>query len=249
MEIIIRSIAIVAVTVIVMKISDFLFHVIGKRREKISFKFTQSIVKTVVVIAGIIAFSMQFEVTKELSSSLIRNTALLVAVLGFAAQQTLNDIISGFMLSWYKPFEIGERIHLVNRDITGVVENITLRHTIIRCFDNNRIIIPNSIINKEILKNSDYDDSVIGNYLEIGIDFQGNVKKAAELLDQVIRNHPSVITTERYTPKIIVKDVNREGFLLKATIWTKTVNANFEACSDIRIKVKEIYEKNGINII
>ena len=64
----------------------------------------------------------------------------------------IADIIAGIMISFSKPFNIGERITLKNNNIVGIVEDITLRHTVIKCFNGVRTIIPNSIINKELIQ-------------------------------------------------------------------------------------------------
>lgn len=248
MSIFIRVGIIILITAVVTKMGDIIFSRLSKNH-KIHMKFMKGMVKAVIIVAGILVLGNQFETTKEISSILLQNTALMVAVLGFAAQQTLNDILSGLMISWYKPFDIGVRIHIVSRDITGLVEDITLRHTVIRCFDNTRIIIPNSIINKEILRNSNYEDSVIGNYMEIAISVNCDVRRAIELVDQIIREHPEVITTDTYTPGILVKDITNDGYILKSTIWTKTVDENFNACSDIRIQIREKFREENLEML
>lgn len=249
MEALIRPAIIFASVIVLMQLSDLIFNKVIKRSYKIHVKFTQGLVKAVIVIIGVVAVGMQFAVTKDISASLVKNTALLVAVLGFAAQQTLNDMLSGLMISWFRPFDIGARIYLVSKDITGIVEDITLRHTVIRGFDNNRIIIPNSIINKEILKNSDYQDSMIGNYLEVKVSCSNDIHMVMELMDKMIREHPMVLTDETYKPGILVKDFDRESFLMKATVWTKTVNENFEACSEIRIALRKVFLEQNIEMV
>lgn len=248
-NILIKDLIIVGVTALAIQISNFIFRKALKKNQRIHLKFMQGLMRTLLLIIGIMVLGMQFATTKEISSTLLKNTALVVAILGFAAQQTLNDILSGFMISWYRPFDIGERIHLVNKDITGLVEDLTLRHTVIRSFDNTRIIIPNSVINKEILKNSNYEDSVIGNYLEIGVSANSDIHKAMELIHHIIVAHPAVITSKIYEPGILVKGLGKEGFHLKATVWTKTVDENFGACSDVRIAVQEVFKEEGIELL
>jgi small-conductance mechanosensitive channel len=191
---------------------------------------------------------MQFENTKEIFKSILKSSGLFVAVAGFAAQQTLNNIISGLMLSVAKPFDIGERVNLVNSNITGIIETITLRHTVIKGFDNQRIVIPNSVINNEILKNSNYDDSVIGNYLEVTISYESDIRKAVSVFDSIIQNHPLVITNEYHNPGVIVKDLTETGIVLKATVWTKNVSDNFQASSDIRMEIIEQFKHAKIEI-
>lgn len=239
---------IAGITILLMKISDLMFRYLVKS-QKIHLKFLKGFLKASILVLGLVVLGRQFEPTKEMASILLQNTALLVAVIGFAAQQTLNDILGGLMISWYKPFDIGKRIHLVSQGISGIVEDLTLRHTVIRCFDNNRIIIPNSIINKEILKNSDYEDSMIGNFLEVTVSTESDVQKAISLLDEIIRSTPGVITDEKYRPGILVRDLVKNGYILKATVWTKTVDDNFTASSNIRIAIHDRFREEHIELI
>ncbi|MFR2451704.1 MAG: mechanosensitive ion channel family protein, partial [Clostridia bacterium] len=125
---------------------------------------------------------------------------------------------------------------------------ITLRHTVIKGFDNQRIVIPNSVINNEILKNSNYDDSVIGNYLEVTVSYESNLRKAVTLFDSIIRSNPLVITNDYYNPGVIVKDLTDTGIILKATVWTKDVSDNFQASSDIRMGIIEQFKEDKIEI-
>ena len=74
---------------------------------------------------------------------LLQGSALIVAVVGFAAQPVIINIICGLLISLQKPFEVGDRI-IVGED-SGIVEDITLRHTVLRLYDGIRLIIPNGL--------------------------------------------------------------------------------------------------------
>lgn len=248
MDITKRVLTIIIVSLMLIRINQKVFKWILKKQNKIHFNFFSGIITACIIFLSISLIGMQFESTKEIFQSILKSSGLFVAVAGFAAQQTLNNIISGLMLSIAKPFDIGERINLVNSNITGTIETITLRHTVIKGFDNQRIVIPNSVINNEILKNSNYDDSVIGNYLEVTVSYECDLKKAVFTFDSIIREHPLVITNDYYNPSVIVKDFTENGIVLKATVWTKNVSDNFQASSDIRIKIIEQFKNQGIEI-
>ena len=65
----------------------------------------------------------------------------------FAAKESLNNYISGFLISVHKPFQIGDTIRVIERRITGTVEDITFRHTAIRTEDGSIITVPNALMN------------------------------------------------------------------------------------------------------
>ena len=228
-----------------------IFALISRHSEEIHIKFLCSIARVLWTVIAIIAASSLFSATRALSSTLLTSSSLLVAVVGFAAQQVLADIISGVMLSWSRPFNIGEKITLTSEGITGYVEDMTVRHTVVRTFHNSRLIIPNSVVNKAVIENSNYENSFIGNYLEITISYSSDLELAIRLMRETIESHPLVIDaradkSKGFKTNVLVKELSGDGPILKATVCTKDINDNFMACSDIRRSLKAVFDKEGI---
>ena len=109
-----------------------IFGIILKRKEQIHIKFLRSMSKVLLSIMACICISGLFTTTKALSATLLTSSSLLVAIVGFAAQQVLADVISGIMLSWSRPFNLGEKVNISSLGISGIVEDMTVRHTVIR---------------------------------------------------------------------------------------------------------------------
>lgn len=248
-----KIISMIIVYLILLHICNKIFKVVIKKNNNIQLKFIRSITKAVISIIFVFALGMLFESTRELSKMMLQSSALFVGIAGFAAQQVLADVISGMMISWTKPFNIGERVTLKDKDITGVVEDITIRHTVIKTFHNSKLIIPNSVINKEILENSNFNSEFIGNYLEIGVAYESDIDRAIEIMEEVISKNDKVIDTREdktvgKAVNILVKELGESGVILKTTVWTKDTNDNFLACSEIRLAIKKAFEKNNIEI-
>lgn len=194
-----------------------------------------------------------FKTTKTLSQTLLTSSGLLVAVAGFAAQEVLSDIISGIMLSWAKPFDIGEKINITELGISGIVESMSIRHTVIKTYHNSRLIIPNSVINKTVIENSNYDNHYIGNYLEIPVSYDSDMDKAVEIMEDVISNHHLVLDMRKDKEKdkkatVFIKELGENGIVLKSTIYTRNIDDNYIACSDIRKELKKQFDLAGIKM-
>ena len=173
--------------------------------------------------------------------------------MGFAAQQVLADVISGVMLSWSRPFNLGEKVNISTLGISGIVEDLTVRHTVIRTYHNSRMIIPNSVINKAIVENSNYNNDYIGNYMEISISYESDLDKAIEVMRETIESYPLVVDVRQDKEtgnkvNVSVKELGASGIVLKSTVWTKNIDDNFTACSDIRRLLKRNFEAEGISI-
>ncbi len=230
-----------------------IFGIILKRKEQIHIKFLRSMSKVILTIMAIICISGLFTTTKALSATLLTSSSLLVAVVGFAAQQVLADVISGVMLSWSRPFNLGEKVNISTLGISGIVEDMTVRHTVIRTYHNSRMIIPNSVINKAIVENSNYTSDYIGNYMEVSVSYESDLEKAIEVMKETIEGHPLVVDirpdpSEGAKVSVMVKALADDGIILKSTVWTRTLDDNFTACSDIRRLLKANFEREGISI-
>lgn len=96
---------------------------------------------------------------RQLAVTLFAGAGILAAIIGFASQTAFSNIMNGIMIVVFKPFRIGDIIEVDRQDAyMGVVEDITLRHTVIQNFENKRVIIPNSVISTQIIVNRDIAD-------------------------------------------------------------------------------------------
>ena len=244
---------IIVMTYLLLRVASIIFKRMSLKSNALHLKFTYSCVKATIIIIGLSLIGAQFPATAEISKVLLQSTSLFVAVAGFAAQSVLADVISGMMISFSKPFNIGDRVTLKTSGITGLVEDITIRHTVIKTFYNSRLVIPNSIINKEILENSDYSGDYIGNLIEIGISYESDIDKAIEIMADTIENNELTLDiredkTVGQAVNVQVKELGVSAVILKAVVWTKDTNDNFTACSEIRKSIKENFDAAGIEI-
>lgn len=254
----IRRLIIIFVYVLISYIVIRIINTIIKKSNKknIHVKFIGRILQALVVIVCTVTIGMMFEATKQLITTVIASSAFLVVILGFAAQEALSNILSGILISVFKPFEIGDRLHLSQANITGIVEDISLRHTVLRTFNNSKLLIPNSVINKEVIENFHYNDARSGNFLDVQITFDSDITKAKEIMQKLIESHPNVIDMRNEQEikegkpmvAINVREIGDSGIWLRGTVWTKSVDLNFSTCSELRQQIVEEFEKEGIKI-
>lgn len=225
---------------------------LGRRKASLHLRFLTSCCKGAVVILAIVAFGTQFAITKEFAVTILQSSSLMVAVIGFAAQSVLADVIAGMVLSMAKPFDIGERIVLEDKNIAGIVESISMRHTVIKAYDGTRVLVPNNVINKAILRNSNFDDNVIGTFLEVEVAYESNLEHAMELVKEIVLAEPAVVDKSKGTStkeiSVLLSAMNDSGVTIKTTIWTSTVDESFRAASNIRLAIIQTFQKEGIEI-
>ncbi len=98
---------------------------------------------TILVIGAALALS-QFGEIKRLATGILASSAVLGLIIGFAARQTIGNMIGGVMLAVTQPIRIGDRITF--EDVTGRVDDLTLSYTYIDPGNGDLVVIPNEML-------------------------------------------------------------------------------------------------------
>lgn len=183
------------------------------------------------------------------------SAGIFAAIVGFASQAAVSNIIGGIFIVVFKPFRVGDFVNIA-KEYNGVVEDVTIRHTVIRSFENRRIIIPNSIVNSETIVNSSIIDEKVCNFIEIGIAYDADIDKAKKIFQDLAAEHPmchdnrseeEIIAGE---PKVRVRVINLGDFsvTLRAYVWSNDYYTGFDLKFDLLESVKKAFDKAGIEI-
>jgi len=105
---------------------------------------------TILLVGGLLALS-QFGGLDRLAAGVLASGALVAAIVGFAARQTLANLIAGVMLTIAQPLRIGDVVAVEGEQ--GVVEDVRLNYTVVRRVDGGRVFIPNERLATGILRN------------------------------------------------------------------------------------------------
>jgi len=220
------------------------------------YKFLGHFFTGFVYFLGILLALHSIPSLRGLSTSIFAGSGVLAIIFGFASQQAFSNIVGGIFIATYKPFRIGDRLKLVGKDVIGIVEDINLRHTVIRTFDQKRIVIPNSVIGSEILENANIVDQKILKFFEVGISYDSDIDKAMAVIKEEALKHPLYFdnrTEEEIADNVEPVRVKVIGFgdssvNLRAYIWTKDPIDAYNLGCDMNKSVKERFDSEGIEI-
>jgi small-conductance mechanosensitive channel len=126
--------------------------------------------------------------------ALLTSSGIAAVVVGVACQDTIGNFISGLVLLLTRPFTIGDVIRYVDSDITGTVESVSFRHTIIRTFENKRLVIPNSQLCKAVLENYTSEDPSLCLIIDFGINYGQDAGNALSVLKDTISGIEGVMS-------------------------------------------------------
>ncbi len=152
--------------------------------------FLRRVILIIVTTIGGIILLGHFDVEV---SGLVTTLGIGSLAIALAAQATLSDIISGFMIMLDRPFRIGDRIEIQDLNTWGDVVDVGLRSTHIRTRDNRMVIVPNSVIAKSLIVNHAYPDTQYRIQIEVGIGYGTDIEKARETIIGAVRTVEGVV--------------------------------------------------------
>ena len=220
-----------------------------------NYSFLKNAVSFLIFTIVVIVVFYSIPELKNVGISLMASAGILAAILGFASQQAFSNIISGIFIVIFKPFHVGDFIKIGELHL-GTVEDITLRHTVIKNPENRRIIIPNSVISSETILNSSITDAKVCSFIEIGISYSSNIDKAIEIIQNQALNHPNFYDNrteeekEENIDQVIVRVINLgdSSVTLRAYVWAEDSGKAFVTKCDLLKSIKEQFDRDGIEI-
>lgn len=176
----------------------------------------------------------------------------LLAVLGIsslafalAAQDTLSNMISGFVLMIDRPFRIGDRVKLSTGEIGDVYE-IGLRSTKFLTLDNSLIIVPNAELGKSKVTNFSYPDSKLGTKIEVEVALDSDVNKVKEVLLELAKNQPLI--SKQSPPHAFLTAMTDKGLRFALIYKVDSYNDEFKTQEDLRCNIEKRFKHEKIEI-
>jgi small-conductance mechanosensitive channel len=121
------------------------------RSTKTRLRFLRRLAILVVFVVLAALAIAQFTELKRLATGILASTAVLAAIIGFAAQHTIANMVAGVQLAISQPIRIGDRISF--EDTEGRVLDITLSYTYVDPGDSTAVVIPNQLLVEGIVHN------------------------------------------------------------------------------------------------
>jgi len=252
----------IAVTLVVTFLLLRLSKAMMNRQEKkngprIHIKFLSYVFRLFVILLAMASIGSRFDGFKSTLNTILASSGILALGISLAAQASLTNIIDGLFISMFRPFNIGDRVTLPEKNnLTGIVQEINLRHTIIRTYSNTSYIIPNSVMSTSIIDNSNFQTHQYAYPIDVTVSYDADLDKALELVYQAVTTHPDFFDPRTPEQKAanepmvtpLVRCFGSSGIELRCMMITENVGKSFKACSEVRIAIKRLFDANDIGI-
>ena len=220
-----------------------------------SIQFLRNSVTFVIGLLSIVYIIMTVPAFRSKATLIFSGAGILAAIIGFAAQAALSNLIAGAFIVIFRPFRVGDYIKLDETRV-GIVEDITLRHTVINNFENKRLIIPNSVISTDSILNHTIEDSHIQSFNNFKLGIKADIDLARKIIQEEAVKLPNVI--DYRTPEQVMADVNQvdvrvidihpDHIHMRAYVWLNEPFQEFKTKCNLKEAVHKRFLKEGVDL-
>jgi small-conductance mechanosensitive channel len=173
---------------------------------------------------------MDVSALKRVAVGIFASAGVAGIALGFAAQTTMANLVSGIIIAFAQPIRLGDNVKI--DDEYGAVESISLFYTYIRTWDNRRLIIPNKLLSDKSIRNYTLVDPRMPALVLLRLDHDADVDAVRTLLLKEAREHPLFLPD--LDPNVQVVDADESGVSVRLMAWAATQSDAWTLAVDVR---------------
>ncbi|MFC7006902.1 mechanosensitive ion channel family protein [Halalkalicoccus salilacus] len=199
------------------------------------------------VLFAAIAVAFGFGGYGNFLTSLATIAAAAALAIGIAMQSVISNFVAGVFIFTEKPFRIGDWIEWQEGDYSGIVEDISLRVTRVRTFDNELITVPNSELTDNPVKNPVAKDKLRQKFV-FGIGYDDDIQEATEIIVEEAGAHEGILNDPE--PSVRLTELNDSDVGLQSRFWIADPSrADFlKIRGEYITAVKKRFDAEGIDI-
>ena len=230
-QIIQALIILIAAFVLVRLFRKLLIKLIGEKTEsrKHILQNVNRFIQLIIYLAALILVLWIFEVDV---TGLVAGLGVGALIIGFALKDFIENWVSGLLIVTAKTYKTGDVIQVGN--LKGVVTEVSLRTTSLKTFDQNKIIIPNSLLLREKIVNFTDGQNETVTSVVFFVDYTCDVDRAKSIIESILGSNSNVILNKKRKREI--------RFLIRCKDWTVEIEAFFW----INVPKKEEFVKSVV---
>jgi len=179
----------------------------------------------------------------QLALTVVGGTGLIGLVVGIAFRGITENFLASIFLSMQRPFETGDLVEVTG--VTGYVQQLNVRTTILMTLDGNLVQIPNATVYKSNLRNFTSNTNRREDFI-IGIGYADLITEAQEIARKVLADHPAVLNDPE--PSVLVDSLSPATVNLRVYFWLNGREYSWlKVRSSVIRLVKRAYQEHGIS--
>jgi len=163
--------------------------------------------------------------------------------LGFGLQNIFNNFLSGIILLFERPIQVGDAIEI--NGIWGEVRKINVRSTLVQTYDNASLIIPNAEFISSQVTNWSFKDMRLRRTVAVGVAYGSDVNLVKKTLEEIAQKVTWVLKFP--VPQILFSDFADSALIFRLRVWTD-IDHMLTVESEIRFEIYRLFNERGIEI-
>ncbi len=194
----------------------------------------------------------------NIGKTILGATSLAAVIAGLATKEASANLVAGFFLSLYQPFRLGDLVSLPGKNITGTVEKITLRHTVIKTYDETEIVIPNATLNSEVIENKqmEVNKEFFSKQIVLSVSYDSDLDLVRRVITETVTALPGFIDNRTEAEKaenkppvtVTITDFLDSGIEVRFRVSSVSSQESFKFTGAVREAVIKAFRENGITI-
>ena len=165
--------------------------------------------------------------------------------LGFGMQNIFNNLISGFIVIFSRPFKVHDIVEVSG--VQGTVEDIGSRSTTIKTWDGLDVVLPNRYFLENSVTNWTKSDIKKREILKVGVSYDADSREVEKILLDIVNGHSSVLKNP--APSVIFKNFGDNALEFEIYYWIELKKSSgMKVSSDMRHHIMAVFKREGINI-
>ena len=179
----------------------------------------------------------------DLNSFALLAGALGVGI-GFGLQDIVKNFISGLIIIFERPIQIGDAVQV--EELSGRVQHIGIRSSIIKTWDGAEVIVPNGNLISNKVINWTFADQSRRIDIKVGVAYGTNVNLVMETLLECARQNEMLLSSP--IPLVLFNDFGESSLDFELRCWTSAYGTWFQIMSDLRVSIEKAFREKNIEI-
>jgi len=163
---------------------------------------------------------------------------------GFGLQNVVSNFVSGLILLFERPVQVGDAVQLTG--VWGYIRSIGIRASVIRSFDGADVIVPNEALISGQVTNWTYADKLRRMEIDVGVAYGTPARRVIDLLVEVAKANPKVRSDPE--PRVYFTDFGDSSLDFKLRFWVDNFDDGYSTRSDVAVAIQEALDQAGIGV-
>lgn len=200
-----------------------------------------------VLLIRLAIITVGFFIAAAAASIPLNNITIVLGALsvgiGFGLQTIINNLVSGIILAFERPIQIGDEIEIGT--MSGTVKEVGIRASKIQAYDGSEIVVPNGDLLSQQLINWTLSDKLRRIEIKVGVSYGSDMQKVKSVIEEVLANEKVLKIP---LPRVLMDNFGESSVDFRVLFWVETIDIWLDMRAEIMSAIYEAFQVNGIEI-